>query len=182
MWNEKSICYRFLDRCFHGSLLVVISFIPGVPLAVGQPIEHPRRRLPANFAVSPEVTHRVSGLLKFAKDLSDQGLPAFCGGPGFSFLTRDVHPEFQLFRHPQFHMFALVPAIESLFKLVFYGSVARGTRPPYRNNSLESGSTRLRENFPFSRLRPIPGYSSHDKTSKNNAVKYHERYANLRST
>jgi hypothetical protein len=102
----------------------MLQVINGLALTVGQPVEHLWRELPANFPVGSHVPHRVSSLLEFAQYLSDQGLHAFGGRSGFSFLKRDVHPEFQLFRLRNF-IWSSVRATESLSQI----SILRIGRP-----------------------------------------------------
>jgi hypothetical protein len=92
----------------------MLRIFHGLAFSVSQSADHPRRRFPSDLSVRSEVPHRVSGLLEFVQDLGDESMPAFGGPRSLSLLARDIDPEFQRFGHPEFHMLALVLAIESL--------------------------------------------------------------------
>jgi hypothetical protein len=85
---------------------VVLGILHSLTFSVGQSVEHPLRRFPANFSVRSHVPHRVSSLLEFGEDLGDESMPAFGGRLGFSLLARNIYPEFQLSSHTQFHFFS----------------------------------------------------------------------------
>jgi hypothetical protein len=108
-------------------------------------------------------------------------MPALGERRCFSLLARDIYPEFQLFRHPQFHM-VLFPATESLSQI----SVLRIGRPRHtlaashgRSNTEASLCAKY---HPFCDLRPVQRHFSSPDSSKNDAVKYRQRYTNLSST
>jgi hypothetical protein len=107
---------------------IMLCILNGLTFRVGQPVEHPWRRLPAEFSVGSQVPHCITGLFELGQDLGDEGLLALGGRRLFSLLARDIYPEFQLFCHPQFHLLALVLAIESLGQI----SVLRIGRPRHR--------------------------------------------------
>jgi hypothetical protein len=81
----------------------MLQVFDGITFSVGQSVEHPLRRLPADLSVRSPVPHRITCLLEFVQDLGDEGLPALGSRVSFSLLVCDFHPEFQLFSHPQFH-------------------------------------------------------------------------------
>jgi hypothetical protein len=83
---------------------IMLRILHGLAFGISQPIEHPWCRFPANSSIGPQVPHGVSGFLEFMQDLGDESMPAFGARQSFSLLARDIHPEFQLFGHPQFHM------------------------------------------------------------------------------
>jgi hypothetical protein len=53
---------------------VALCIIPGIPLAVGQSVEHPLCRFPADLSVRSQVPHCIARLLEFVQDLGDEGL------------------------------------------------------------------------------------------------------------
>jgi hypothetical protein len=130
---------------------IMLCIFHGLALSVGQSVEHPLRRSPANPSVRSQVPHRVSSLLEFVQDLGDEGLPTLGGRLSFSLFARDIDPEFQRFGHPQFHMLALVRAIESLGQI----SVLRIGRPRHTSRvamapSIPEASFRANSSdFPF---------------------------------
>jgi hypothetical protein len=101
----------------------------------------------------------------------------FGGRLGFSLLARDIYPEFQLFGHPQFHMLALVLAIESLGQI----SVLRIGRPRHtaRKGTLNSGSIISHEIFRLSILRRSSSDFLLTDSRRIYAVKYRQQYANF---
>ena len=82
----------------HG--IVMLSIIPGLPFCIGQPVEHPWRRFPANLSVRSQVPHSVSSPFEFGEDLGYENLSVLVRALRLVLLARVVHPEFQLFRHP----------------------------------------------------------------------------------
>jgi hypothetical protein len=157
----------------------MLQVINGVAFSVCQSVQHLRGRFPSNFSVGSHVPHRISGQFEFVQDLGDESMPAFGGRLGFSLLALDIYPEFHLFRHPQFHLLALVLAIESLGQI----SVLRIGRPRHstrrRKGTLDSGSVISPKFFRFFILRRSSSCFPFSDSSKINAVKYRQRYANF---
>jgi hypothetical protein len=104
----------------------MLCILNGVTFRVSQSVEHPPRRLPANFSVSPQVPHRISGLLEFGQDLGDESMSAFGARLVFFLLALDIYPEFQLSGHTQFHSSSRRLDFEllSVLKLVFFEAAA----------------------------------------------------------
>jgi hypothetical protein len=107
---------------------IMLRIFQGLTFSVSQSVEHPLRRFPADLSVRSHVPHRVSSLLEFGEDLGDESMPAFGRRLGFSLLALDIYPEFQLFRHPQFHFFPIHWDVLSCFKLASRDTVASGAR------------------------------------------------------
>jgi hypothetical protein len=109
-------------------------------------------------------------------------MPALGERRCFSLLARDIYPEFQLFRHPQFHM-VLFPATESLSQISVFAdwSPEAHARRVARACSILGASFRTKSSdlSIWDAIRAI--FSSPD-LSKNDAVKYSQRYTNLSST
>jgi hypothetical protein len=71
-WWARGGCGR---HAWSGQIMLCI--LNGVAFRVGQPVEHPWRRLAANLSVRSEVPHSVSSLLEFGEDLGDESMPPF---------------------------------------------------------------------------------------------------------
>jgi hypothetical protein len=78
----------------------MLQVINGITFSVGQSVEHPLRRFPADLSVRSQVPHRVSSLLEFVQNLGDESMSAVRGRASFSLFARNIYPEFQLFGHP----------------------------------------------------------------------------------
>jgi hypothetical protein len=57
----RNVRLHFLDCSRIARSLVILRIILGIPLAVGQPVEHFAGRFPANPSVGSQIPHRVTG-------------------------------------------------------------------------------------------------------------------------
>jgi hypothetical protein len=81
----------------------IVHIVDGLLFGVGQPCQHPRRRLPGNFALGVEIPHRVTGILEFSKNLGDQLSSGAAWAVIFDPLMFDIHPESKNLGHSDFH-------------------------------------------------------------------------------
>jgi hypothetical protein len=95
----------------------MLQVVNSITFRIGQPVEHPWCRFPANFAIGLDAPHRITGLFELGEDLCHQ--PLFReAGMAWSF-SADFHlnPESEFWTHMKFHFLSIMVCFSELLSV-----------------------------------------------------------------